>query len=205
MADNPASHQFDLVPEEAGRQLVLPAEMISKGLELAIRIEKRQGLIKYDTPILKFPGLLQKSCINFSRDGKFAAITSYGKQADNPGLVIWNIASRVLSIFPEAGFKYAAPAHFFVERIPTDEQLGVTQESRPISDIRISVTNTLYKPIGDPASTPWPIYSVALSRNGEMALIGYDDGSIYRCNIIDGQICQFNIVARELYIAHDEV
>jgi WD40 repeat protein len=197
MDDDHSPTDTEMVPEEVHRQLSLPSEMVNRGLELAIRLERQQGIEKYKKPILKFPGLLNRSCINFSSNGEFAAITSHGKQRDNPGLVIWNVVNRTLSIFPQAGFKKAAPAPFFVERIPTDEQMGVAKESSPISDIKISVMDARYKPIGHPESTPWDIYSVALSRCGDIALIGYGDGSIYRCNIIDGIISHFRMIAQE--------
>jgi WD40 repeat protein len=141
MADDPTSSHFEIVPEETDRHLVLPAEMVSKGLQLAIRIEKRQGLVKYSKPLLKFPGVFNGSCINFSRDGQFVAITTYGKQPDNAGLMVWNVAMKgSLSIFPDAGFVGTSPRHF---------------------------------------------YSVALSRHGNFAFIGYGDGSLYRCDIIE--------------------
>ena len=199
MADDHSPTDYGIIPEDTNRQLSLPSEMVNRGLELAIRIERHQGIEKYKKPILKFPGLLNGSCISFSRNGELAAITSYGKQKDNPGLVIWNVVNRILSVFPEAGFKKAAPSRFFIERIPTDEQMGVTKESTPISEIMISATEARYKPIGDPESTPWSIYSVALSKCGDLALIGYGDGSIYRCNIVDHVIRDFSVIAKAPY------
>ncbi len=161
-ADHPPSGH-GLIPEDKDRRLSLPSEMVDRGLELAIRVERQHGIEKYRKPILKFPSLLNRSCVNFSKNGEFAAITSHGRQKDNPGLVIWNMVNRVLSIFPEAGFQVAAPSHSFVERIPSDEEMGVTKESSPISEIKISVTEKPYKPIGDPESKLWDINSVVLS------------------------------------------
>jgi WD40 repeat protein len=196
MTDDHSVTDYGIIPQDTKRELILPSEMASRGLELAIKIERQQGIEKYQKPILKLPGLLNRSCINFSRNGEFAAITSHGKQWDNPGLVVWNVVNRVLSVFPLAGFKKAPPSPFFVERIPTDEQMGVTKESSPISEIKISAAGARYKPMGHPESTPWNVYSVALSKCGDLALIGYGDGSIYRCKIKDGVIYGSNIIAK---------
>lgn len=155
MADDHFSTDYGIIPDETDRHLALPSEMVSNGLELAIRIEKRQGLAKYNKPILKFPGVLKGSCIHFSRDGKFVAITSYGKQKDNPGLVVWNVVMKgSLSIFPEAGLEGTGPRH---------------------------------------------IYSVALSQHGDLALIGYGDGSLYRSDIVDHVIRNYSMIDKDPY------
>jgi WD40 repeat protein len=186
MPDDQPSEGYEIIPKDTNRELIIPAEMANRGLELAIKIERQQAIEKYQKPILKFPGLLNRSCVTFSKNGEFAAITSHGKQKDNPGLVIWNMVNLVLSIFPEAGFQVAAPPHFFVERIP--------KEATSISDIKISVSSKRYKPIGDPASKLWDINCVALSGSGNHAVIGYVDGSIGYCDVNDGTISDIRIV-----------
>jgi WD40 repeat protein len=163
--------------------------MVNRGLKLAAKIEEQLVIKKCQKPILKFPGLLNRSCVAFSKNGELAAITSHGKQKDNPGLVIWNLANRDLSVFPEAGFQVAAPPEFFVERI--------LKESTDIGNIRISVSNKSYKPIGDPSSKPWDINCVALSSLGDLVVIGYVDGSIGYCDIHDGTISDIRIVGKD--------
>jgi len=172
--------KYEITPEERNSELIIPPEMVTRGLKLAANIEEKLVINKYQKPILKFPGLLNRSCVTFSKNGEFAAITSHGKHKDNPGLVIWNLSNRDLSVFPEAGFQVAAPPNFFVERIQ--------KEFTDIGNITISVSNKSYKPIGDPASKPWDINCVALSESGNLALIGYVDGSIRYCDIKDGVI-----------------
>jgi len=196
MASEDSSTGSGLIPDDLKRELSLPSDMVSRGLELAIKIERKHGIEKYQKPIIKFPGLLNGSCIDFSGNGEIVAITSYGKQKENPGLLIWNVVNRILSVFPEAGFRKAAPSHFIIEHIPSDEQMGVTKESSPISEIKMFVTETRYKPIGDPESTPRGIYSVALSKCGDLALIGYGDSSISRCNVNNDVIRNYSIIAK---------
>jgi len=185
---NPARHE--VTPEERNRELIIPAEMVDRGLRLAAKIEEKLATRRCQEPILKLPGVLNRSCVAFSKNGKLAAITSHGKQRDNPGLVIWNLASRDLSILPEAGFQVAAPAESLIERI--------VKEFSAVGNVNISVSNRKYKPMGDPASKPWDINCVALSGSGDLALIGYVDGSIGYCDIADGVIAsEMRIIGRD--------
>jgi WD40 repeat protein len=182
--------RYGITPENKHRELIIPAEMVYRGLRLAAKIEEQLATRKCQEPIVKLPGLLNRSCVAFSKNGKLAAITSHGKQRDNPGLVIWNLSNRDLSILPEAGFQVAAPPEFLIERI--------VEEFSDVGNVNISVSNRKYKPMGDPASKPWDINCVALSGSGSLALIGYVDGSIGYCDIDDGVISsEMRIVGRD--------
>ena len=133
MTDEDGSENHKIIPEDTNRELILPAEMANRGLELAKKIEKQHAIEKYGTPILKFPGLLNRSCVTFSGNGEYAAITSHGKQKDNPGLMIWNMVNRMLSIYPDAAYLEVGDPPYILERIPKEENAvgDVTDIDRP--------------------------------------------------------------------------
>jgi WD40 repeat protein len=103
--------------------------------------------------------------------------------------VVWNMVNLVLSINLEPGFQVAAPSFSLLERI--------IEKAPANSDVKISTSNNRYKPIGDHASKPWDINCVALSKSGDLALIGYYDGSIGCCDIKDGIISGMRIIGKD--------
>lgn len=83
-----------ILPEDNNRQLTLPSEMTSRGLQLAARIELQRNIEKYQKPIRYFPGFDERSRINFSRNGGFAAIyffLSIHGDLRNTDLLIWDV------------------------------------------------------------------------------------------------------------------
>jgi WD40 repeat protein len=189
MDNNHSPLGYGLVPEDKDRQLSLPSEMVGRGLELAVRIERQHSIEKCGKPLLKFPGLLNRSCVNFSKNGEFAAITTHGKQKDNPGLVIWNMVNGILSVLPEAGFQEFAPSQRFIEQALKDNPV--------ISEVKISANLNRYETNDDPASNPRDINCVALSNTGAIALIGYANGCIGYCDVNDGIISDKRIISRD--------
>jgi hypothetical protein len=113
MPEDQSPDKYVITPEDKNRELIIPAEMVNRGLKLAAKIEEELVRKNCQKPILKLSGLLNRSCVTFSKNGEFAAITSHGKQGDNPGLMIWNMVNRDLSLLPEAGFQTGASSHFF--------------------------------------------------------------------------------------------
>jgi WD40 repeat protein len=190
MTDKPSSESHTIIPKDTNRELILPAEMTNRGLELAKKIEKQHAIEKYNTPILKFPGLLNRSCITFSRNGEYAAITSHGKQKDNPGLMIWNMVNRMLSISPDVAFLEAGPPPYILERIPREAR------TTAIGEIKIS-TDLNSKLNVDPARKPLDIKCAALSKLGDIGLIGYADGRIGYCDIKDGVISAIRVIGKD--------
>jgi len=197
MVDNDSQSSSGIVPRDDRFGLVLPVDMAHRGLELAIRIERQQGIEQYDRPILKLPGALSRSCVNISGNGRVVAITSHGEQNDNPGLVIWDVDTRVLSILPEAGSTDPAAAQLYIARVMVEEPPNAEDESSSISTIKIPVSNTMYMPIGHPEAMIRHIYSVALSKHGEQAVIGYGDGSVLRCDVGEQARGNFRIIAKD--------
>jgi WD40 repeat protein len=189
MADDQNSRGLELVSKKLNKELIIPAEMAKRGLELAISIEKRQNIEKCKKPILKFPGLLKRSCVTFSKNGILAGLSSHGKQKDNPGLVIWNMDDFMLSVFPEAGFQEFAPSQRFIEQALKDDP--------PISDVKISANLNRSKTNYDSASYPQDINCVAISNTGTIALIGYANGCIGYCDVNDGVISDKRIISKD--------
>jgi len=189
MPENQNPDKFEITPEDKNRELIIPAEMANRGLQLAVKIETQLVSKKCHKPILSFPGILNRSCVTFSKNGEFVAITSHGKQKDNPGLVVLNLVNLELSINPEPGFLIAPPPFSLLERL--------IHNGPGVGDVKISTSNNLYKPAGDPSSKPRDINCVALSKSGELALIGYCDGSIGYCDIKDGVISGMRIIGKD--------
>jgi WD40 repeat protein len=111
--DQPVNNKVIAV-SESNRQLSLPSEIVSRGIDLAARIESQRGIKKYQRPIRYFPGIHAPSCIDFSRNGRFAAITSYaGYDNADPDLLIWDVAYAKITIFSlrEGGHNYGG--YFF--------------------------------------------------------------------------------------------
>ncbi len=189
MTEDQNSKSFELVPKESNRELIIPVEMAKRGLDLAVSIEKRQGIEECKQPILKFPGLLKTSCVTISKNGVFAALSSHGKQKDNPGLVIWNMDNLMLSIFPDAGFQDFVPFQRFIEQVLEDNSV--------ISEVKISANLNRRETNGDPASNPQDINCVALSNTGAIALIGYANGSIEYCDVVNGIISNKRIISKD--------
>jgi WD40 repeat protein len=191
MVDDQNSEGYEIISQDTNRELLLHAEIVKRGLELAKKIEGERAIEKCNKPILHFPGVLNRSCVTFSRNGEVAAITSHGKQKDNPGLVVWNMVNLVLSINPEPGFQVALPSFSLLERI--------IEKAPANSVVKISTSENRYKPVGDPESKPWDINCVALSMSGEEVLIGYYDGSKGYCDIKDGVVSQMRVIGKEVH------
>jgi WD40 repeat protein len=189
MTDDHGSHGFELVSKRSNKELVIPTEMAKRGLELAISIEKRQGIEKCKQPILKFPGLLKRSCVTFSKNGVFAGLSSHGKQKDNPGLVIWNMDNLMLSVYPEAIFPEFAPFQRFIEQ--------ALKDNSPVSEVKITANLNRRETNVDPASNPRDINCVALSNTGAIVLIGYANGCIGYCDVKDGVISEKKIIGKD--------
>jgi WD40 repeat protein len=93
MADNSRNGNA-IIPEDKDRQLSLPSELANRGLQLAARIELQRNIQKYQKSIRYFPGFDDRSRMNFSKNGGFAAIyCSPSGQGDprSKELVIWDV------------------------------------------------------------------------------------------------------------------
>jgi WD40 repeat protein len=91
-----------ITPEDKEKQLSLPAEMANRGLQLAAKIELRRNFQKCRKPIRSFPAVQTPSCIDFSKNGEFAAVIHYGKghvlESENPELIIRNFTAGSTTI-----------------------------------------------------------------------------------------------------------
>jgi WD40 repeat protein len=83
-----------IIPEDKDRQLSVPSEIANRGLQLVARIELQRNIQKYQKPIRYFPGIDDRSRINFSKNGCYAAIFCLPSSQGNPRskeLIIWDV------------------------------------------------------------------------------------------------------------------
>ncbi len=203
MDGEPASDSHGIIREGASREIILPAEMARRGLELAIQIEKRQGIEpvkdseKCKTPLLRFFGALKHSCVSFSKNGQVAAIASDSRPGQCPGLVIWNMTSREASLFADAANVSITRTYLSVVDLLSEQNTDTTQPSPPVSGVAINRSLNPASPLGEADSGTRDIECVALSGSGDMALLGYADGGLYRCRFAVRSATEFKPLARD--------
>jgi WD40 repeat protein len=197
MAEDDSPPGREIIPEDTRRQISLPPEMVRKGLELAKKLEGEPGNTRPKTPLRRLPGAFQGACIDFSGNGEFAAIICYGKQEFNPGLMVWNLTSGDLSILPEAGYE-STP---YAARITSNLETAMRSlESSSVSGFKISLDLSSNRPNGNPDAIPKNACSVAISKNGDIVLVGFEDGAIRGGRIMNSVIGQLRLIAMNLLI-----
>jgi WD40 repeat protein len=119
-----------MIPADVNTALSLPKELINRGLVLATKLALNPNIQNYQTPLKQCQGSYTMACVSFSKNGKFALISGYGRQGSNPSLIVWNVidGSRIVAMLLEE-----------------DEEI---------------------------------VYSTALSKNAETALVGYANGKV---------------------------
>jgi WD40 repeat protein len=97
-----------IIPADSHRSLLLPVEMVNRGLVLATRLELKRNIQDFQTPLRQCPGSYTPACVKFSKNGQFALITGYGKHVSSPSLILWNAidGSRIITLLPEQGQEY---------------------------------------------------------------------------------------------------
>lgn len=130
MNENDPPNLNAIIPADSNKSLSLPVEMVNRGLVLATKLELKRNIQNYQTPSKQCPGSYTPACVSFSKNGKFALITGYGKRVSSPCLIVWNAIdkSRNIAMLPQKDQEF--------------------------------------------------VYSTALSKNAEFALVGYSDGHI---------------------------
>ena len=92
-----------IIPADANTSLSLPKEMIHRGLVLATKLALKPIIQNYQTPLKQCQGSYAIACVSFSKNGKFALISGYGRQGSNASLIVWNVidGSRIIAMLLE--------------------------------------------------------------------------------------------------------
>ena len=139
MVDDEFPSGNELVPEESIRQLSLPANLINRGLVLSRRIQNQPSVKNYKEPIFKTRGVLNGSCIDFSRNGKRVLITSYGEKKVHCGFFVVNVETQKFAVCYDVKNAKIAPYIVYSVALSKSGDFGLVG----FGDGRIVYINTL--------------------------------------------------------------